>query len=569
MVRQPPSRSSLVILGLLVAAMALWTVGVFTWPPLATLDQRLVAPPLVPGSAVAEIASAFALLTWPGLLYAALAAIAWWAYRRRLRALALALLLVVVLGWAGSELLNVIFARERPESRLDVLTAWGYAYPSGHMVAVVACSISVGAVFAVTRRSPRRKLAWQVGASVLVLAVAFDRWLLGAHFVSDLVGGALFGALVAVGALLAAGVTVPVTHEIVQELVRDLQARRVEEDTDPAGRRCAVIYNPIRITDLSTFRRRVEYELRTRGWQPAIWLETTRNDPGRAMTAQAVAENVDLVLGAGGDGTIRVVCGGLAGTGIPFGLIPAGTGNLLARNLGIPLDEGLALGVAFDGVEKPIDLIAIRVDHQATDYFAVMAGIGIDAVIMQGANPDLKKAVGSAAYFVSAARYANHPPVHVTVQLDDRPPLRRRAHLVLIGNVGLLSGNIELIPDARADDGVLDVLVASPRSLRNFVLLIIQVLARHRRPDAQLVRLQGRRVTLTVEQPDRYQLDGDTVGSCTTLTAQVLDSALLLRVPQRVGEPPDTRPALVAAPQGAADQPAPPASEQRVGQPKV
>ncbi len=555
MVRQPPSRSSLVILGLLVAAMALWTVGVFTWPPLAAFDQRLLAPPLTPGSAVAEIASAFALVTWPGLQYAALAATAWWAYRRRLRALALALVLVVVVGWAGSDLLKVIFARERPESRLDVLTAWGYSYPSGHMVAVVACSISVGAVFAVTRRSPRRKLAWQVGASVLVLAVAFDRWLLGAHFVSDLIGGALFGALVAVGALLAAGVTVPVTHEIVQELVRDLQARRVEQDDpDPAGRRCAVIYNPIKITDLPTFRRRVEYELRTRGWQPAIWLETKRNDPGRAMTAQAVAEGVDLVLGAGGDGTIRVVCGGLAGTGIPFGLIPAGTGNLLARNLGIPLDEGLALDVAFDGVEKPIDLIAIRVDHQATDYFAVMAGIGIDAVIMQGANPDLKKAVGSAAYFVSAARYANHPPVQVTVQLDDRPPLRRRAHLVLIGNVGLLSGNIELIPDARADDGVLDVLVASPRSLRNFVLLIIQVLARHRRPDAQLVRLQGRRVTLTVEQPDRYQLDGDTVGSCTTLTAQVHDSALLLRVPQRVGDAPEVRPALVAAPEGAADQ---------------
>ncbi len=104
----------------------------------------------------------------------------------------------------------------------------------------------------------------------------------------------------------------------------------------------------------------------------------------------------------------------MAGSGIPFGLIPAGTGNLLARNLGIPLDEGLALTCRVRRAVKPIDLIRVQVDAEPPDYFAVMAGIGIDAVIMQGANPDLKKAVGSAAYFVSAAQYANHPPVHIS-----------------------------------------------------------------------------------------------------------------------------------------------------------
>ena len=75
------------------------------------------------------------------------------------------------------------------------------------------------------------------------------------------------------------------------------------------------------------------------------------------MTAYAVREGVDLVLGAGGDGTIRVICSGLADTGIPFGLIPAGTGNLLAKNIGIPLDAALALDVALDGEDKPIDLV--------------------------------------------------------------------------------------------------------------------------------------------------------------------------------------------------------------------
>ena len=240
------------------------------------------------------------------------------------------------------------------------------------------------------------------------------------------------------------------------------------------------------------------------------------------MTEQAVRENVDLVLGAGGDGTIRVICSGLAHTGIPFGLIPAGTGNLLARNIGIPLDEVAALGVAFDGVDKAVDLVRLTVDDRPPDHFAVMAGIGLDAVIMEGTDPKMKKAVGSAAYFVSAAQNANHPAMHATIAVDDEPPVKRRAHLIVVGNVGFLLANIQLIPGARADDGKLDVLVASPRSLRDWVRLTTRVLTRRPKPDEQLDRLTGRRVTITVEERDQFQLDGDTVGECNTLTAEVV-----------------------------------------------
>jgi diacylglycerol kinase (ATP) len=369
---------------------------------------------------------------------------------------------------------------------------------------------------------------------LLVLAVAFNRWITGAHYVTDIVGGALFGALAATVALLVAGVKVPIPHELVGEIVR---SRAAAEDVPIAPlRRAAVIYNPAKVTDWITFRRHVEYELKSRGWERALWLETTSEDPGRAMTAQAVRENVDLVLGAGGDGTIRVICSGLAHTGIPFGLIPAGTGNLLARNIGIPLDEVAALDVAFDGVDKAVDLVRLQVDDQPPDHFAVMAGIGIDAVIMEGADPKMKKAVGSAAYFVSAAQNANHPPMHATVAVDDQPPIRRRASVIVVGNVGFLLANIQLIPGARADDGILDVLVASPRTLRDWVRLTTRVLTRRRQPDAQLDRLTGRRVTITVEERDQFQLDGDTAGECNTLTAEVVPGALRLRVPRPVRE---------------------------------
>ena len=534
MVRRPPTRSSVLIAISLLVAFAVWTWLTFNSAALAALDLRTAPPQLEAESAAAEIVAAFALLTWPGFEYAALAAIALWALRRRLRQLAVALVLVIALGWGGVSLLKITFERERPPQALDLLTAYGYAYPSGHVTGAVALSIAVGATFAVTRQSVRARIWWQVGSGLLILAVAFDRWITGAHYISDIVGGALYGALAATTALLAGGVRVPIPHELVGEIVR---SRVIAEEPSAAPlRRAAVIYNPARVTDWITFRRHVEYELKSRGWARALWLETTSEDPGWAMTEQAVRENVDLVLGAGGDGTIRVICSRLAHTGIPFGLIPAGTGNLLARNIGIPLDEVAALDVAFDGVDKALDLVRLQVDDQPPIHFAVMAGIGLDAVIMEATDPKMKKAVGSAAYFVSAAQNANHPALHATIVVDDEPPIRRRAHVIVIGNVGFLMANIQLIPNARADDGLLDVVVASPRTLSDWVRLTTRVLTRRKQPDDQLDRLTGHRVMITVEERDQVQLDGDTVGECNTLVAEVVPGALLLRAPRPIRE---------------------------------
>ena len=163
--------------------------------------------------------------------YAALAAIALWALRHRLRQLAVALVLVIALGWGGSALIKITLQRPRPEQALDLLTAHGYAYPSGHMTAVVALSIAVGATFAVTRQSVRARSLWQVGSGLLVLAVAFNRWITGAHYITDIVGGALYGSLAATIALLVAGVTVPIPHELVGEIVR---SRAVAEEASAA-----------------------------------------------------------------------------------------------------------------------------------------------------------------------------------------------------------------------------------------------------------------------------------------------------------------------------------------------
>ncbi len=297
-----------------------------------------------------------------------------------------------------------------------------------------------------------------------------------------------------------------------------------------AGRRCAVVYNPTKISD--QFRQLVEDVVQRDGWVDTLWLKTSSDDPGRAMTQKAVAQQVDLVIGGGGDGTIRMVADGLAGTGIPMGVVAAGTGNLLAQNLQLPMDEGAALEVAFAGHTRNIDLVEVTVDDHRPEHFAVMAGIGVDAVIVDETDPNLKDKIGAAAYFLAAGKALRRVPIQMTVQLDGRRPLKRRAMVCVIGNVGDLRGNVTLIPGANPGDGLLDLYIASPHVFRHWIKLALRLITRRPKRDDQVDQLTGTKATLKIHgRRENYQLDGDVIGECSVLTAQVRPAALTICVP--------------------------------------
>ena len=300
--------------------------------------------------------------------------------------------------------------------------------------------------------------------------------------------------------------------------------------------RCAVIYNPTKVSD--KFHALVEDSLQRNGWSNTLWLETSVQDPGRAMTRQAVTEQVDLVIGAGGDGTIRYVADGLAHSGIPMGLVPAGTGNLLARNLDLPLEEVEAIEVALGGQVRLMDLVRITVDDRPPEHFAVMAGIGIDAMMMDETNEDLKDKVGSAAYFVAAGKALGRLPVRMTVQLDNNRPVRRHAMLCVIGNVGTLRGNLTLIPGASPDDGLLDLYIASPRRFRHWAKVALRLITRRPKKDDQVDQHMGKRVRIKIHGKDNYQLDGDVVGESTTLDAEIQPGALAICVKAQAASEP-------------------------------
>ena len=494
----------------------------------AWVDSSQLSQHLHEDTRWAEVSTAIALDTHPLVLTVLLAGLALWAWRRRLRNISAAIVIGVLLAWPLDTVIKAVARRPRPHTTLDSLTFQGYAYPSTHMSMATAAAILVIATTTTTRQSRFAVFAWRVVAVLAVLIVALDRWLTNAHWVSDIVGGILLGMFAAVTGLVVTGV----------RMLPDLASPPKVGGERPV---CAVIHNPTKVIDMSTFRRHIEWELHERGWYDALWLQTTRDDPGVAMTRQAVEAGVDLVIVAGGDGTVRVVCSGLAGTDIPVAIVPAGTGNLLARNLGIPLDEPTAVDVAFGGVTERIDLVRVRIDDQPPTHFAVMAGLGIDARILSATNAELKRAVGSAAYFIAGAQQTSVPTTPLRYLVDDEPAVERTASLALVGNVGLLQGNIEMFPRARPNDGRFDVIVASTTGRRDWAQLVGRVVLRLRRSGPLITEFTGRHVRFDLAEPIPYELDGDTGGLATRFEATIEPGALRIRLPRRLPSPTGVR----------------------------
>ena len=290
--------------------------------------------------------------------------------------------------------------------------------------------------------------------------------------------------------------------------------------TGTGARQAAVILNPSKVGEVEAFKARVRAAAASHGWSEPLWFETTVEDPGYGQTLQALSAGVDLIIAAGGDGTVRAVCEEAARTGVAIGVIPHGTGNLLARNLGIPLNWRDALDVAFGGQDSGVDT-----------SFLVMAGLGMDAMIMTGVDDDLKKRVGYLAYFVSGVKALRFPGMKVTITVDDAEPVKMRARTVVIGNVGFLQAGIPLLPEALVDDGELDVVVLAPRRFLGWLGIAWKVITRRKRNTDRFARFTGRTVHIVAGSSTPMQLDGDPVGEGTEITAEVRPGVVLVRVP--------------------------------------
>ena len=296
---------------------------------------------------------------------------------------------------------------------------------------------------------------------------------------------------------------------------------------DAARYRAALIVNPTK-TDVRKLAATAEAICRFEGWNPPLVLETTPEDSGEGATVRALDEGVDVVIAAGGDGTIRAVASALAGTSMPLG-----TGNLLARNIDLVLDKTeWALRIALWGRNREIDVGTAKIAPDGdTHVFTVMTGLGFDAAVMADTNDDLKARLGWLAYVEAGSRKLTGKPSHVKVTFDDEYRISARVRSVLGGNCGRLQGGIQLLPQAVIDDGMLDVLIVSPKNLGQWVGVLASIAGRRASRGLHTNIRKCRKVVIEAGEEVDIQIDGDPLGQSSYLEMEVDPSALTVRVP--------------------------------------
>ena len=533
--RAHPARPHIwwIVIAAMTAALALLTLAVhLEWSPLMELDDAVAdrAYDLSRGHETWIDVWAFIQDATKGsYVTAVLMLVAIVLLVRRQYRMVLWLLVAGVLAIVAGEYSKDLLDRPRPTWEQPLVEIGNTSYPSGHALSAgILTTALILLTVVTTARGPIRYGLITIWGAIGGMIVV-DRIVLGVHYLSDVVAGALLGSLIVLIPWVLA------MRAAVDRIMPNIST------TGTGSKRVAVVFNPIKVGDNTLFREQVRDAASAAGWRTPTFYETTIEDPGTSMAHWALEAGVDLVLVAGGDGTVRVVCSELARTGVAIGVIPLGTGNLLARNLGIPLHKGDAIDVAFNGQDRAVDVATFRSPDTPEDEgaaetitntsFMVMAGLGLDAAIMTGVGDEMKAKVGWLAYVVSAFQQLRYPAVKVEISVDDGEFEKYRARTVVVGNVGHLQGGIPLLPDATIDDGELDVVVIAPPRAWSWVRLVVRVLTRRRRTDEKLDRRTGRKVVVRAERPTPRQLDGDAIGEGTEFTAEVKPGVLLIRVP--------------------------------------
>ncbi|HEY7273929.1 MAG TPA: YegS/Rv2252/BmrU family lipid kinase [Actinoplanes sp.] len=261
-----------------------------------------------------------------------------------------------------------------------------------------------------------------------------------------------------------------------------------------------------------------------------LWYEVPKSRKAPKKVREAVKAGVDLLMVWGGDGMVQrsidVLAREKGGAKIPLAILPAGTGNLLAGNLGIPDDLEKAVELAFHGERRRIDLGRLN-----GEYFAVMAGVGFDGALIRDADRGMKDRLGKLAYVWTGLRHVNGAAPEAKVLIDGVEWFDDEASCVLVGNVGTITGGIHAFDDAKPDDGWLDVGVATAQGAMQWARAL-GTMAVGRSDHSPFVRItRARRVDVKLRHKLEYELDGGARDAVKKLTIQVAPSAVTVCTP--------------------------------------
>ncbi|NUW42577.1 diacylglycerol/lipid kinase family protein [Nonomuraea rhodomycinica] len=268
-----------------------------------------------------------------------------------------------------------------------------------------------------------------------------------------------------------------------------------------------------------------------------LWYEVPKSKKAPKKVRKALKEGAELVFVWGGDGMVQRCADAMAGSGVPMAILPAGTANLFANNLGIPIDLEESVRIGFHGRREKLDLGLLNGEH-----FAVMAGAGFEAEMIADADGQAKRRLGKLSYVKAAVRHVGGPLVPMTVKVDGATWFEGKASCLLLGNVSTIAGGVDAFDDARPDDGWLEVGVSTAKGPLQWAR-VLGKMAAGRSDESPFVRItRARKVSARFGAPLTYELDGGEREPTTRLKAKAVPGALTLCLPEAA------RPAEAARP---------------------
>jgi len=276
-------------------------------------------------------------------------------------------------------------------------------------------------------------------------------------------------------------------------------------------------------------RRELRKRLAAAGYDAPLWYEISKSSKAKKAIRRAMKEGAELVFLWGGDGLVQhgidaVVSGE---HDVPIAILPAGTANLLAHNLGIDTDVSSAVATGLGGRRVAIDVGTVN-----DECFAVMAGTGTDAITMRGVSKAAKKRLGALAYFRTGVRAVHVPPAPLTVHVDGKEWFSGEASCVLVGNVGKIQGGIELFSRASPVDGKLDLGVVTAGTTIEWARLMARVATGGASRSPFVRTRRGKHIVIERETPAPYELDGGDREETTKLEIRVRPRAVTICLPR-------------------------------------
>jgi diacylglycerol kinase (ATP) len=262
------------------------------------------------------------------------------------------------------------------------------------------------------------------------------------------------------------------------------------------------------------------------GHRKPLWYEIAKSRKAPKAVRRAVKEGAELVFVWGGDGMVQRCVDALNGSAVPIAILPAGTGNLLATNLGIPKDVARAVEIGLNGTRRKLDLGVMNGER-----FAAMAGAGFDAITMRDTDSAEKEKLGRVAYFRSSLKAIQAKSVRMRIRLDGEVWFTGKASCVLIGNIGTVTGGLEVLAEASPSDGHLDLGVVTAKNAWEWVKVFSEVAVARSDESHFIEKARGQRIDVKLKRRRRYELDGGVRSRTKRLKVRIEAGAITVCVP--------------------------------------